>query len=233
MLRISEIDKLAPLARYFRVYAVSPTPGMSAGTTMAEVAADHAAAIRAEFVTAVDVLGVSSGGSIALQLAADHPDIVRTLIIVSSGYTLPEDVRTAQSNYARALMTGRRGLHHLAPALSGSHAIAGLARIVMWLADPLLRPACPADTMAFLRAEDEFDMGARLSEITAPTMVIGGDRDAGYPVETFRRTAAGIPDARLAIYAGASRMGVIGRARFADDVASFARSVRQPPGSSD
>lgn len=233
LLRISEIKRLAPLARHFRVFAVSPNPGMAAGTTMAEVAADYAAAIRAEFGTAVDVLGVSSGGSIALQLAADHPDVVRTLIVVSSGYTLPENVRTAQSNYARALATGRRGSQHLAPAVSGSRALVWLARIAMWLADPLLRPACPADTVAFLHAEDEFDMGVRLSEIAAPTLVIGGDRDAGYPVETFRRTAAGIPGARLAIYTGASHMGVLGRARFATDVASFARNVRQPPGNSD
>ncbi|MFE3257909.1 alpha/beta fold hydrolase [Nocardia sp. NPDC059091] len=221
LLRISETAMLEPLARCFRVYAVSRAPGMAAGTTMAEIAAEHADAISAEFGTAVDVLGISSGGSIALQMAADHPDAVRTLTVASSGDTLSEAARTAQMNYASALAAGRRGLHHLAPAVSGSRILAGFASVVMWLADPLLRPACAADAVAFLRAEDVFDIGARLGDITAPTLVIGGDRDTGYPVETFRRTAAGIPGARLIIYPGATHMGVIRHARFAEDVASF------------
>jgi pimeloyl-ACP methyl ester carboxylesterase len=96
LLRISEITMLEPLARHFRVYAVSRAPGMAAGTTIAEIAAEHADAISAEFGTAVDVLGISSGGSIALQLAADHPNAVRTLIVASSGDTLSGAARTAQ-----------------------------------------------------------------------------------------------------------------------------------------
>ncbi|MFJ9368823.1 alpha/beta fold hydrolase [Nocardia sp. NPDC101769] len=65
-LRLSELEVLAPLARHFRVFAVSRAPGMAAGATMAQIAAEHTDAIRAEFGTAVDILGVSSGGSIAL-----------------------------------------------------------------------------------------------------------------------------------------------------------------------
>ncbi|MFE2999449.1 class I SAM-dependent methyltransferase [Nocardia sp. NPDC059246] len=168
------------------------------------------------------LLDLATGtGVIALQMAADHPDAVRTLTVASSGDALSEAARTAQMNYASALAAGRRGLHHLAPAVSGSRILAGFASVVMWLADPLLRPACAADAVAFLRAEDVFDIGARLGDITAPTLVIGGDRDTGYPVETFRRTAAGIPGARLIIYPGATHMGVIRHARFAEDVASF------------
>ncbi|RJO74203.1 alpha/beta fold hydrolase [Nocardia panacis] len=226
-MRISERVLLAPLARRFRVYAVSRAPGMRAGTTMAEIAAEHAAAIAAEFGTAVDVLGVSSGGSIALQLAADHPRAVRTLILASSGDTLPETVRASQRDYAAALASGRRGLHHLAPAVAGSAILAGPARAAMWLADPLLRPARPADTVAFLRAEDSFDIGARLGEIVAPTLVLGGGRDAGIPVETFRRTAAGVPGARLIVYPRASHMGVLRHHRFVEDIAAFTGARRR------
>ena len=58
-----EIRLLAPLAKRFRVYAVGRAPGMSADASMADLAREHAEAIRAEFGTAVDVLGFSSGGS--------------------------------------------------------------------------------------------------------------------------------------------------------------------------
>ncbi len=49
---------------------------------MAGLGDEHADALRTEFGEPVVVLGVSSGGSIALQLAADHPDVVRKLGVV-------------------------------------------------------------------------------------------------------------------------------------------------------
>ncbi|MGW0007317.1 alpha/beta fold hydrolase [Nocardia grenadensis] len=49
---------------------------------MAGLGDEHADALRAEFGEPVVVLGVSSGGSIALQLAAEHPDVVRKLGVV-------------------------------------------------------------------------------------------------------------------------------------------------------
>ncbi|GAB2514389.1 alpha/beta fold hydrolase [Nocardia heshunensis] len=224
-LRRSEIETLAPLARRFRVYAVGRAPGMPMGTTMAEIATQHAEAIRAEFGTAVDVLGVSSGGSVALQLAADHPDVVRTLTVASSGDTLSAPARRAQMNYANAVAAGRRGLHHTAPVMVRSRTVVRLITAILWLADPLVRPENPADTAAFLYAEDTFDLGERLAEITAPTLVIGGDHDASYPVETFRRTAAGIPNARLTIYHGIGHQGVVKHVRFAEDVITFIGQV--------
>ncbi|MEV6324249.1 alpha/beta hydrolase [Nocardia sp. NPDC051787] len=220
-MRTSEIKTLAPLARHFRVYAVGRAPGMAVGTTMAEIAAQHAEAIRAEFGSAVDVLGVSSGGSVALQLAADHPDVVRKLVIAASGDTLPPAARRAQMSYANAVAAGRRGLHHTAPVMVRSRTLARLMGAALWLVDPVVRPENPTDTVAFLHAEDSFDIGARLGEITVPTLVVGGDRDAFYPVETFRRTADGIPNAQLTIYPGISHLGVVKQKRFTQDIISF------------
>ncbi|HSL77013.1 MAG TPA: alpha/beta fold hydrolase, partial [Candidatus Limnocylindrales bacterium] len=75
--RTFEVKLLAPLARRFDVFAVNRAPGLSPGTTMADIARQHAAAIREAFGEPIDLLGISSGGSIALQVAADHPDVVR------------------------------------------------------------------------------------------------------------------------------------------------------------
>lgn len=85
-MRSSELKKLAGLARHFRVYAVARAPGTAAGTTMADLAAEHADAIRTEFGEAVDVLGVSSGGSIALQLAADCIPAGRLILYPRTGH---------------------------------------------------------------------------------------------------------------------------------------------------
>ena len=86
--RRAEIGLLQPLARRFDVYAVNRAPGLAAGTTMAQIASQHADAFRQEFGEPVDLLGMSSGGSIALQLAADHPDVVRRLVLVGAAYKI-------------------------------------------------------------------------------------------------------------------------------------------------
>lgn len=220
-MRDSEIKTLSPLARHFRVYAVNRAPGTPAGTTMADIASQHADALRAEFGEPVDVIGVSSGGSIALQLAADHPEVVRKLVTISSGYRLEARIKDAQLNYAEAVAAGRRGLHYGAPVTVKSPVLARLVTPALWLLDPFVRPQDPAAMLAFIRAEDGFDLSGRLGEISAPTLILGGDGDAAYPVENFQCTADGIPNARAIVYPGASHMGAVKDPRLVADVLSF------------
>jgi pimeloyl-ACP methyl ester carboxylesterase len=76
--RTLTLRTLTPLARAgFQVYFTNRWPDMAPGTTFAEIAERHAAAIRDHFGKPVDVLGASTGGSLALQLIADRPDVVR------------------------------------------------------------------------------------------------------------------------------------------------------------
>ncbi|MET9212001.1 MULTISPECIES: alpha/beta fold hydrolase [unclassified Nocardia] len=221
LVRRAEVKTMAPLARNFRVYAVNRAPGMAAGTTMADIAREHAEGLLAEFGAPVDVLGISSGGSLALQLAADQPAAVRKLVVASSGYRLEDAARASQMKYATAAAAGKRSLQHLATQGIESPVKARLAGAVAWLADPLVRPKNPADTLAFVRAEDTFDLDGRLADITAPTLVVGGDRDEYYSVDTFRHTADGIPGARLVVYPDTNHLGAIKHERFAPDVTAF------------
>lgn len=219
-LRSSEIRTLAPLATRFRVYAVNRAPGMAEGTTMADIATQHADALHTEFGGPVDVLGISSGGSLGLQLAADHPGAVRRLVIAAAGYRLEERARAEQLAYAEAAAAGRRALHLMAPQ-SSSRWRDRLVTAAMWLADPFLRPRNPSDTLAFVRAEDAFDLSARLGEIKAPTLVIGGERDEYYSTANFRRTADGIPRSHLIIYPNAGHIAAVTHRRFTRDIADF------------
>src|SRR4051794_3244059 len=60
-----------PLANHRRVHFFNRRPGLPRGMTMAELAAEHADALREGFGSnPVDVFGISTGGSIAQQLAA-------------------------------------------------------------------------------------------------------------------------------------------------------------------
>jgi pimeloyl-ACP methyl ester carboxylesterase len=216
-----EIKLLTPLARHFDVYAVNRAPGLAPGTTMADIATQHAEAFRAAFDEPVDLLGMSSGGSIALQIAADHPDVVRRLVLVGAAGRIGTEAAAAQMRYIDAVAEGRRGAHHLAPMKVSSRIGATVLAPLMWLLDPLARPKDPSDMVAFARAEDAFDVTNRLADITAPTLVIGGERDNVYGLDLLRATATGVRDGRLITYTGASHASTMTDKRLGDDVAGF------------
>jgi pimeloyl-ACP methyl ester carboxylesterase len=78
--------------------------------------------------------------------------------------------------------------------------------------------------LAMARAEDAFDLHDRLGEITAPTLVVGGERDFFYSPELFRETAEGVRDGRLLLYPKLDHKGTLGSKRFFRDATDFCRS---------
>ncbi|MBN1815294.1 MAG: alpha/beta hydrolase [Anaerolineae bacterium] len=71
----------------YTLYGVLRKPGMPQGYTLGDKANDYAMMIGEEFGGPVDVLGISTGGSIALHFAADHPELVQRLVIHPSAHT--------------------------------------------------------------------------------------------------------------------------------------------------
>jgi pimeloyl-ACP methyl ester carboxylesterase len=222
-LRLEQMT-LKPFAERFTVYVVNRRPGLAHGTTMADIAADYASALPERFDGPVDVMGISTGGSVALQFAIDHPQLVDRLVIASSACRLGEQGRTAQRRVADLARAGdQRGeyrelsrplvTHPWAQAASGWSA---------WALGPWMmgRHDDPTDMIVTIEAEDAFDATPDLHRITARTLVAGGDRDAFYSPEIFRATAEGIPNARLCLYEGKGHVGALGK-RFATDTLEF------------
>ena len=64
----------------------------------------------------------------------------------------------------------------------------------------------------------------QLKDITAPTLVVHGELDPGYPTRAAEVTAERVPDARLIIYPGVGHYPVCEcRDRFHDDLLKFLR----------
>src|SRR5262249_20515144 len=152
--------------------------------TMETLAAMHATAIDARFVRPVDVIGVSTGGAIALQLAVDHPTIVRKLVVVAAASWLGQAGREKLRRYGELVSQGRSGAAVLASVLAGP-LLRWPASCLLWLAARRERHIDPADMLATIDAECGFDVTNKLGRITAPTLVIGGGRDRAFSRELF------------------------------------------------
>lgn len=197
--RTSELRRWSALAQEFTVHVVRRSPGVPEGCSMADLAAELARALEGEVDGPVGVLGISTGGSVALQLAIDHPQVVRRLVLLASACRLSDEGRWRQRAHAAYLAAGeqRRAQRILAPALTASAPMSRLVGGLLWLAGPVISPEDPTDLLRTIAAEDSFDVTEQLHRVTAPTLVIAGARDGFYSPELFERTAAGIPGAVL------------------------------------
>jgi pimeloyl-ACP methyl ester carboxylesterase len=231
--RWGEVRLLAPLASDFTVYRVGRRVGLEPGTTMTDLTNDYAEALDEEFGEPVDVLGISTGGSLALQLAADRPRLVRRLVVAGAAYRLSDYGRGFQRRMAQLAAAGdRRGMSQaMAPDVADSRLGRRIAGGLLWLAGPLFikRDWNPSDMVITIMAEDAFDLGGRLGEIATPTLVISGGRDRFYPPELFRETANGIPNARLILYEYRAHGGTFADWRFGRDVVAFLKADHLAP----
>ena len=79
-----------PFLEEYTVYLIGRKQNVPEDYTFTDMAKDYANLIRKEFQNPVYIMGASTGGQIALYLAADHPDIVRKLIIIAAAYRISE-----------------------------------------------------------------------------------------------------------------------------------------------
>lgn len=170
---------VAPLAHHFTVYAVNRKRGLRPGESMSDIAGHLVHAIEHDVGEPVFLQGMSTGGSVVLQLAVDRPELVRRLVVVASASRLGPGGKALQADMARRVRAG-----DTAGAFAGM-VTAMLPRPLRRPMRPLaalvgraMAPADPGDLLVTLEAEDAFDVGDDLGRITAPTLVIGGTKDA-------------------------------------------------------
>jgi pimeloyl-ACP methyl ester carboxylesterase len=197
------LSSALPFAEHFTVYLTNRRVGLEPGATMADIAADYAGAIEEDLGQPVMLHGTSTGGSVALQVALDHPELVRRLVLASAACRLSPHARQVQAEVARLTREGhpRRASAHLMETLAPGP-LAYPARGLGWLAGGSFDVDDPSDMLVTISAEDSFDAEPDLHRVKAPTLVLGGGADRFYSEDLFRRTAAGIPDGRAVIFPG-------------------------------
>ena len=216
---------LRALAESSTVWLVNRRPGVPEGVSMADLAAEHATALADRFGAPVDVLGVSTGGSVGLQLAAAHPTVVRRLVITGAAHRVGDLGRRIMVRVAELHERGEsRAAHREHVRMSAASPWRQLLLgDLQWLVEPLVfgRGIDRSDLVRTLRAEAVFDLGPRLGAITAPTLVVTGDQDLVCPPDLVTETVEGVRDGRLLVYKGRGHGEALIDRRFAQDVRVF------------
>ncbi|MFC0113399.1 alpha/beta fold hydrolase [Kibdelosporangium aridum] len=219
MSRLTETRQLNRLTRGRTIYSIGRRPGRKAGTTMADLAADVAEAILRKFREPVEVMGFSTGGSIALQVAADRPDAVTKLVACATAYRLGPVGKQVQRDYRDRLARGeyRGAISALVPGWVDKPLPQKLLKQFMSL--DTSTPEDPDGMIAMLDAEDGCDVDCE--KIAAPTLLIAGDRDRFHPRDLVEQTAHRIPDATLKLYPGRGHVNVVRDKSFYPDIIRF------------
>jgi len=188
------------LSRHFRVLRYdtrghgksSMPPGEY---SFAQLAGDVAELLDHLDISQADFCGLSMGGPTGLQLALDHPQRVRRLVLSNTAAR----IGSAESWSARIEAVSQSGLETLAPALVERWLSAGFRAADPGLTQVLvdmLRRTSNDGYSANCAALRDANLRGRLGEIKAPTLVIAGTQDPATTPQNGRDLAAGIAGAR-------------------------------------
>src|SRR3954462_6462110 len=184
--------------------------------TIAAMAADAAAFIRALGHDQVDLLGFSLGGGVAQEVTLRNPELVRRLILTGTGHRggggltkMPLIVGGAYTKAALTRLDPRQFLFFNRDAVGKQAGTRDIARLGERTPDRD-KPISHQARIAQLLAIRESGLGRPddLSKITQPTFVANGDNDVMVASSQSRVLAERIPNSELVIYPDSGHGGI-------------------------
>jgi pimeloyl-ACP methyl ester carboxylesterase len=157
------------------------------------VAARVAQHIEERWGGPVLVCGHSTGGAIALRLAAGHPDLVRGLLLIDTGAHMRGHgdvdaiLRRIRDDWGEELRAAVLDRSFRVPLDAETR-----AEYLAWAAK--LRPEAVYDVLASQR---DLDLSGQLAGIRQPAVVVHGRHDRARPPEQGRELARSLPDAEF------------------------------------
>lgn len=188
-------------AKNFTVYVFSRKAAMPEGYSIREMARDQAEAMEKLGIAKAHIFGVSMGGMIAQHFAIDYAQKVEKLILVVTS-SKPNEI--LKESIAEWVSYAEKGDHigfmdsNLRRIYSEKY-----YRQNKWMAPVLGKLTKPKSyERLFIQAQACLHHNAyeNLAKISAPTLVIGGEKDLSLGGEASREIAAKIPNAELIMY---------------------------------
>lgn len=184
--------------------------------TIAEMARDVIAVIRALGLKQVDLLGFSLGGFVAQEMVLEAPQLIRKVILTGTGPAGGEGIgnvgRVSWPLIGKAMLTFRDPKFYLfftASKTSRRAARAFLARLKERKADRD-KPITVAGFRRQLTAIEAWGKQAPqdLGAIHKPVLVANGDQDIMVPSRNSVELAKRLPNAELILYKDAGHGGI-------------------------
>jgi pimeloyl-ACP methyl ester carboxylesterase len=167
---------------------------------------DLAALMASLSMSKASVAGFSLGGTIAMRLGIEHPELVERLVLVATSSRVG---KSAAEWYAERVDMVNEGDPRLRETLDRDTADVYAESPSELEEGLLIRRQSTADprgygnACAVMAALNAAPLDPELSRISAPTLIVASDRDRHCPPKAAEIIAAGIPGSRLEIIPGA------------------------------
>jgi 3-oxoadipate enol-lactonase len=194
--------KYRVLAPDFRGFGKSSYPG--GRQSISDLASDIITMMNGADISTANLVGISMGGAIALQLAYCHPDRFNKLVLVNTFANLRPNSLRGWLYFAT-----RFGLVHLLGLPTQARFVANRLfphpeqdHLRQMFIEQILQ-ANPKGYRATMRSLMSFNLKQQLRHISVDTLVISGENDTTVPLPTQGYLARNIPNACRVIIPGA------------------------------
>lgn len=211
------VDRLAQARPVYALdYRGIGRSGGEAPVTVAGMAQDMIAAIRALGLNAIDLIGFSLGGFVAQQILLDEPDLVRRAILAGTGPAGGTGIARVGTVSWPLIVKGlvtftdpKTYMFFTASANGRSAAKAFVDRLALRTTDRDTSVGIGA-VLRQQKAIKEWGQQSPqpLDTIRIPVLVANGDHDIIVPSENSRDLARRIPGAEIVLYPDAGHGGI-------------------------
>jgi pimeloyl-ACP methyl ester carboxylesterase len=209
----TRVAAVLPPGQSFILLGYDPAP--AADHSLSTIAADVAAIIT-ELGAPARLVGVSYGGLVALRVAADRPDLVSHLVLLSSAHRFSADgLARVRRQIDCAIRADREALGTDFVGLFRRPWLNWLLRLRLRTrrgraAEGMNEPEIIARGLSAV-VDEPIDEAA-LARVTARTLLVTGTRDQLFG-DVPERTAALVPNASLVLFPGETHMVAVERRR--------------------
>lgn len=160
----------------------------------------------------VNIIGFSLGGSVALDFAIKHPDMVSSLVLMSTFSRCDDHFNQVFSEFKRHLSRGFGDFYdYMIPNVLCPDVIENNREELRAIKE---FASINANVEAYIKAADAglaFDVDGALSEIKAPTLVLAGRHDEICPLYCAERLHDGIENSQLIVLDGLKHNLLVGK----------------------
>lgn len=226
-------DSFRLLAPDLRGHGRSPKPAGSHFSFL-ELEGDVLHLLDAKGVDRAHLIGLSGGALLALRLALDHPDRLRSLVMVSGAAYTDSHTRAIADRWSEVY--AKEGVDPFALRLLKDLYYPDWIEGHLDFADGLRKQVRTQDfgpAVRWARAMKSFDERNRIATLRLPTLIVQAMDDAVVDASHGRILRQTIPGAQIRILAETGHMVPVERPQeTADAIGAFVRAVEGPNRSS-